>query len=228
MGGQNQDPAAPNYDPSADGKNLDLGVHSVFLDAFFISKFEMTQGQWERVELSNPSDYSAKDANDDAPRHPVEHVTWQQANRWMERLGLRLPTEAQWEYACRAGTSTRYSTGQEPDTLVGRANIAKPRSDLDHWEKHAPVGMFPPNAFGLHDVHGNVAEWCLDGRGSYADPPERRDGFHHVDGDSWHRGHRGGSYNSDVADVGSARRFSQSQVNQLSVIGLRPARPVER
>jgi serine/threonine protein kinase/formylglycine-generating enzyme required for sulfatase activity len=222
MGAQKTDPSSANYDSSADAASL--GPHEVALDPFFISKYEMTQGQWKRVAEANPSDDAAKDA-EDPEMHPVEHVRWQEANRWMLRLGLRLPTEAQWEYACRAGTRTRYSTGKEAETLLGRANL---KGGADRWEKHAPVGKFPPNAFGLHDVHGNVAEWCLDGRGSYADPPEHGNGFHYVSGDSWQRAHRGGSFVSDVADVGSGRRSSQSPVNQFSVIGLRPARSLQR
>jgi formylglycine-generating enzyme required for sulfatase activity len=124
--------------------------------------------------------------------HPVVNITWNDAAamaRWLsEREGVlyRLPSEAEWEYACRAGTSTRYSTGDEPASLLGSAALLD-QDTAQRWPRRlpfalpghdgyaftAPVGSFAPNAFGLFDMHGNVWEWVADryGEAYYADSP---------------------------------------------------------
>jgi formylglycine-generating enzyme required for sulfatase activity len=94
----------------------------------------------------------------------------------MYRFGLLLPTESRWEYACRAGTRDLWSTGGDPASLKGLANL-RPEVDVDSFEGTAPVGTFPPNAWGLHDVHGNVAEWCRDFVDRYPGNPRPGDGF---------------------------------------------------
>lgn len=117
--------------------------------------------------------------------HPVVNVTWADAVAYCEWLSkkenktYRLPTEAEWEYACRAGTKTRYYGGDDPKTLLKTANTADRsaqevgKKQFKDWEEHvldgkdghahtAPVGSYVPNAFGLHDMHGNVWEWCSD------------------------------------------------------------------
>jgi formylglycine-generating enzyme len=114
--------------------------------------------------------------------HPVVLVSWNDAQafcRWLSRkegVTYRLPTEAEWEYACRGGTTTQYWTGDDPETLSGAANVpdasyhaANPNLDYatlrgdDGYVNTAPVGRFRRNSFGLYDMHGNVWEWCLDG-----------------------------------------------------------------
>src|SRR5262249_23910323 len=108
--------------------------------------------------------------------HPAD-VTWDRADRVLRRTALVIPTEAQWEYACRAGTTTVFSTGDAPATLQDHANVAD-RTGLrrvgetiakvafggvdDGWAEDAPVGCFLPNPFGLHDMHGNFSEMCAD------------------------------------------------------------------
>ena len=112
--------------------------------------------------------------------HPVVNVSWNDAIafcKWLSRKDFsayRLPTEAQWEYACRAGTTTRYSFGDDPSRLVEFANVADAtaRKAIPRWKFAvtgsdgyvftSPVGQFRPNAFGLYDMHGNVAQWCMD------------------------------------------------------------------
>ncbi len=113
--------------------------------------------------------------------HPVVNVTWNDAvalAQWLsqhEGVTYRLPTEAEWEYACRAGTQTRYATGDAPDALISSANVfdADAAVNWQRWQSFAltaqdgyaftaPVGSFAPNAFGLHDMHGNVWEWVSD------------------------------------------------------------------
>jgi formylglycine-generating enzyme required for sulfatase activity len=145
--------------------------------------------------------------------HPVVNVTWHDAvamAEWLSRTEgrrYRLPTEAEWEYACRAGSTTRYSSGDEARTLATIANVfdldaaadwprwaAQALPLRDGWRFTAPVGRFAPNAFGLHDMHGNVWEWVADwhdddyyARSPVDDPPGPTDGTVRVRrGGSWH------------------------------------------
>jgi formylglycine-generating enzyme required for sulfatase activity len=145
--------------------------------------------------------------------HPVVLVSWNDAQKFLEWLSkkegrrYRLPTEAEWEYACRAGSTTRYSHGDDPEGLVEVGNVADgtAKSAFRSWETinaedghvfTAPVGSFRSNAFGLYDMHGNVWEWCSDwyDRGAYgyaaiADPQGVDAGsFHVLRGGSWYYG----------------------------------------
>lgn len=146
---------------------------SVILTPFLIGKHEITQAQWLRVMERNRSVYQPGHAKVEiTPLHPVENITWHEANTFAARLGMALPSEAQWEYACLAGGSGRFAWQGDAETaLRGRANIADQslRSvDLPHatWSDGypvtAPIARFAINAFGLHDMHGNVCEWCAD------------------------------------------------------------------
>lgn len=120
-------------------------VHEVTLSAFLIAKYELTQDEWERVMGSNPSKHRGG-------KHPVERLSWSDCAEFCSRTGLRFPTEAQWEYACRAGTRGPYAgTGRLAD--MGWA---------ERKNQSAPVGTRSPNGFGLFDMHGNVEEWCYD------------------------------------------------------------------
>jgi len=148
----------------------DWPAHEVAIDRpFYIGKYEVTQAQWEAVmgEGSHRPKYPGKNK-------PVQKVSWWGCQRFIGRLNelghgpFRLPSEAEWEYACRAGTSTRFSFGdilECPDT--GRVSCEE--ADMHIWwagnsemgASHS-VGLKEPNAWGLHDMHGNVAEWCAD------------------------------------------------------------------
>jgi formylglycine-generating enzyme required for sulfatase activity len=167
-------------------------------------------------------------------------VTWKEAMREVARLGLTLPTEAQWEYACRAGSQTTYATGSEPGSLRGFANIADegsrpqwPGADLepgfaDGWTGHAPVGTYEANPFGLHDMNGNVGEWCRDGFETYRDhPPAPGDGLRGRE-DQAYRVVRGGSFYDLASKSRAAFRGAWSPDQKEYDSGLRPARPVER
>lgn len=126
-------------------KGYYLGVHPV------------TQAQWQAVMGTNPSHFKGADL-------PVENVSWGRCQEFCAALGglVRLPTEAEWEYACRAGTTTRFSFGDSEADLGEHAWFAGNSGDTTH-----PVGKKLPNAWGLHDMHGNVWEWCQDWYGEY-------------------------------------------------------------
>jgi formylglycine-generating enzyme required for sulfatase activity len=143
MGAQKEDPSGPNYDPEAED---DEGpVHDVTLSPFLIGKYEVTQAQWKSVMGSNPSHFKGDDL-------PVESISWDDIQRFEEKTGLSLPTEAEWEYACRGGTTTPWA-GKPEDTGWYGKNVG----GVPHR-----VGMKEPNGFGLYDMHGNVNEWCED------------------------------------------------------------------
>ena len=238
--GAERDPASTNHDP--DARQADGPVHSVTLSPFFLSKYEMTQGQWARVQSgAKPSYYGAGKGTwgnrPVTPLHPVEHVNWAACDRALMQIDLVLPMEAQWEYAARAQTSSVWSTGSDVTSLKGAANIADsgsahlyPRSWYheqnfeDGYAVHAPVGSLDANAFGLHDVHGNVWEWCRDLYCPYADGNlESGTGLRQVPG-SRYRVYRGGSFSTPATDARSAYRTWRAPVFCSNHLGLRPAR----
>jgi formylglycine-generating enzyme required for sulfatase activity/tRNA A-37 threonylcarbamoyl transferase component Bud32 len=237
MGAQKDDPGKPGYDPRAEAN--EGPVHEVTLSPFFLSKFEMTQGQWERFTGENPSYYASGDLVPKPGLHPVEQVSWEGCTRITARLGLVLPTEAQWEYAARAGTTTSWWTGGERDSLIDAANLADQTArrggatwptiadwpDLeDGFVVHAEAGSFRANGFGLHDVHGNVWEWCRDGYGPYTDPVRPGDGERQVS--SRFRVSRGGSFSLSASSARSACRSADTPVTRNDYLGLRPARVI--
>ena len=204
---------------------------------FFMSKYEVTQGQWRAMMGSNPSDFSA--CGDDCP---VEQVSWHEAvefcNKLSEHYGLtpayrisgesvtwykgadgyRLPTEAEWEYACRAGTTTRFYAGDSDSDLGGAGWY-----DVNSATKTHPVGKKAPNVWGLYDMHGNVLEWCWDSYGCYSstsmtNPTGPSSGSYRV--------FRGGSWNSGTKFCRSASRGTSRPGFRNSVLGLRLLRPI--
>jgi formylglycine-generating enzyme required for sulfatase activity len=157
--------------------------HLVSLKGFWISQAPITQGQWLQVMGSNPSYFISNRGNSD--RRPVEQVLWHHAMEFCRLLSERtgrtytLPSESQWEYACRAGTTTRFHFG---NTLIrALANFGTfPAIEYkrENQDQTSSVGQFPANPWGLHDMHGNVEEWCLDEEhSSYEGAP--------TDGSAW-------------------------------------------
>ena len=134
---------------------------------FYIGKYEVTQGQWEKVMGDNPS-YFNKLGKD----YPVENINWFAANAFIDSLNKKnpgekfiLPTEAEWEYACRAGTTTPFSTGENITTNQANYYGKLPYKNFPAGivrEHPSPVGSFDPNPWGIYDMHGNVWEWCQD------------------------------------------------------------------
>ena len=170
---------------------------------FYIQKTEVTQGQWKKVMENNPSRF--KDCGNDCP---VENVSWYCTQKFIKKLNdmdgtytYRLPTEAEWEYAARAGTTTEFSFGDD----VGKLDEYGWYGNNSGGRTH-PVGRKLPNAFGLYDMHGNVWEWCEDQwHDNYKGAPV--DGSARVDRDkSAERVLRGGAYNNNVGICRSANR----------------------
>jgi len=241
MGAQAGDPLGHDFDPEA--LDMEGPVSEVVLDPFFLSKYEMTQGQWLRVEGHDPSGnlsgtrVAGRALTD---LSPVEQVSWFEASDVLRRLGWVLPTEAQWEYAARGGEELPWWTGEDPASLQGAANLSDrfARAHGAPWPQfddelddqnlvHAPVGSFAPNPYGLHDILGNVFEWCRDVGGSYADPVSAGDAERRSPLEAT-RVVRGASFLSTSNAARSARRELAEPGLRASYIGLRPARAVTR
>ena len=246
MGAQAGDARGRNHDPHAAPSAGP--VHEVTLSPFLIAKYEMTQAQWMRFGGANPSrDVPEEyDPSWNAARlagsllHPVEQVSWFACMELCERLGLALPTEAQWEYAARGGASGPWWTGDEPQALAGAANLADRYArangasgwPIDDWLDdgntiHARVGAYRANPFGLHDVHGNVWEWCRDGYAPYGRQPEPARDPVTAASPSSDRVIRGGSFTSTALDARVAYRHLTTPNIADSNLGLRPVREVQ-
>jgi formylglycine-generating enzyme required for sulfatase activity len=154
------------------GEDNEKPVHRVTLDAFLMDRYPVTQEQYEKLGLPNPAHFKG-------PAQPVEMISWTQAAAYcnarsraeglepcynddtgdcnFQASGYRLPTEAEWEYACRAGTTQDYFFGNDARKLIEYAWFADNSAKKTH-----PVGEKKPNAWGLHDMVGNVAQWCND------------------------------------------------------------------
>ena len=196
---------------SEKSRDEDEKQHEVTLTKpFYMGKFEVTQEQWEAVMWVNQS--STKGA-----KLPVTDVSWNECQDFIKKLnkktngGYRLPTESEWEYSCRAGTSTVYSFG---DSLTGAdANAAGSSTKA--------VGSYKPNAFGLYDMHGNVWEWCEDWKADYpagavTDPKGPATGDHRV--------LRGGSFFFYDSAARSSDRHGDSPTFRNDIFGFRMAR----
>jgi len=212
----------------------------VELGAFFLAKYEMTQGQWYRLNRGlKPSEYSAEyRAVKVEMTHPVERVSWTMCRDLLEEHGLVIPTEAQWEYACRTNkdSSWPWSTGTVRKSLQGYANVADSSANVESWKRepdlkdghtiHAPVGTFLPNAFGLCDMHGNVWEWCRDQKCDYLDSTVDKDGLRVSAGAKQERVIRGGCFARDADYARSAFRNYKLPDQKANDLGIRPARRV--
>jgi serine/threonine protein kinase/formylglycine-generating enzyme required for sulfatase activity len=235
--------AGDNQDPNT--KSIEGPTHDVKLDAFFLGKYEFTQGQWLNAGGENPSTYQPNKGIAGAKvtlLHPVEQTQWKQSVDLLKRVGLTLPTEAQWEYSSRAGTRTVYWTGNSSRSLLGAANLADsyakenggPGSWLyeeflnDGYVTHSPVGSFAPNAFGLHDTIGNVWEFCIDGYGSYTLPTEAGTGARKAEPNAPPL-FRGGGFRSNTIHARSADRYGLYSLDFRGFdIGLRAARLIDK
>ena len=241
MGAQCNNPDGSNYDPGASPD--EYPVHSVTLAPFFMARYEMTQAQWARLKDSEfPSSHRIGltlngDPAPAGPTHPVEFVSWAMCDTLLRRHGLTLPTEAQWEYGCRAGTSTPWSTGATPSSLAGYANVmdetavhhfpswGNGESFDDGWSSRAPVGTYAANPFGLFDVHGNVHEWCRDAWGKYTLPMRERDGLRDAMSAGF-RVARSGYSRQAAHSVRCSHRARLSEAMRNSAVGVRATRGI--
>ena len=198
-------------------------VHQVTIgQAFYLGKYEVTQAQWQAVMGSNPSRFTSCGGT-----CPVENVSWDDVQGFIEELNLRegvttyrLPSEAEWEYATRGGTTTAYSFGNAENRLGLYAWYRENSGSRTH-----PVGGKRPNPFGLYDVHGNVHEWVQDcANDGYAGAPS--DGSAWGTGDCGNRVQRGGAWNFNPRLLRSALRLRHSSGSRSNFIGFRIARSV--
>ncbi|MEN6473791.1 MAG: formylglycine-generating enzyme family protein [Syntrophaceae bacterium] len=230
-----------SYRWEADSTKNTTPVHTVTLESFDIGAYEVTQIQYLAVMGTNPSWFSwpACTSCENRENCPVENVTWGEAREFCQRLSdmtgrtFSLPSEAQWEYACRAGSTTTWCFGDNEDLLGDYAWYFKNLSELNGLlfevdytyiqvgERPMPVGLKLPNAWGLYDMHGNVWEWCLDSwHVDYTGAP--------TDGSAWEpesgplRILRGGSYYGvNKINCPSVARFANSVDNPLCEDGFR-------
>jgi formylglycine-generating enzyme required for sulfatase activity len=206
--------------PEEIGREEQERQHTVTLTRpFWLGAFEVTQHQWELVMRENPSWF----ADDDM--RPVENVTWFQVQEFLNRLTnlspgnvFRLPTEAEWEYACRAGTTTAYNVG--PLLSPANANIAQSAATAPRG-KTMKVGSFPPNAWGFHDTHGNVWEWTADEHCPYGVDPAVDP---HPHCDSPLKVIRGGSWYFSADSARSALRYTHRPQDRGFSLGFRVVR----
>jgi formylglycine-generating enzyme required for sulfatase activity len=201
------------------------------VDGFWIGKFEVTQGQWQKIMGNNPSTLKEGD------NYPVEEVSWSDCQEFIEKLNrkssysFRLPTEAEWEYACRSGSTTPFSFGATISTdqanLDGSNNTYGNAYKGVYRRSTVEVGSLRSNAFGLYDMHGNVWEWCSDwyGENYYANssvqnPQGPSSGSIRVN--------RGGSWSSIPCRVRSAVRGGLSPGDRSRILGFRLVVPGRR
>ncbi|MEH1883940.1 SUMF1/EgtB/PvdO family nonheme iron enzyme [Nostoc sp.] len=216
--------------PEGKGKDDEKPQHTVTVPAFLMGKYPVTQAQWRRVAALPKVEITlkAEPSNFKGDSRPVEQVSWNQAVEFCQRLSVvtghsyRLPSEAEWEYACRAGTMTKFYFGETltPKLARCKANLGMDRVTL-LGGKTASVGSYLPNAFGLYDMHGNVSEWCADRwHDNYASAPT--DGTAWImNGNSEQRIRRGGSWKFNPANCRAAYRLSYSPALRSSYIGFR-------
>jgi formylglycine-generating enzyme required for sulfatase activity len=208
----------------------------------------MTQGQWVRAVGRNPSDYDPQHYSAEWNRfglkadlvHPVEQVSWNDCTEVLRRLGLELPSEAQWEYGARAGTTTVWWTGNDKRNLADAGNVldnyaqahggagwGNHELDLDDGNSFpARVGSYRANAFGLHEVIGNVWEWCRDGyrQDFYLHAP-KKDPISDPAGCSYCT-YRGGGFFHPAMRARSGNRDGATPGSADGFVGCRPARRI--
>ena len=191
--------------PEGEGRNSEKPQHEVTVRPFFMGKYPVTQAQWKaiasREDLKIKRDLEPDPSRFEGKERPVENVSWDEAVEFCQRLSkqtgkeYRLPSEAEWEYACRAGTTTPYHFGDTITDKLANYNVDETTS----------VGQFSPNTFGLYDMHGLVWEWCHDdSHENYQDAPN--DGRAWVTGKAISKIVRGGSWDSHPEDCRSATR----------------------
>jgi eukaryotic-like serine/threonine-protein kinase len=205
----------------------EIPQHQVSLPEFYIGQTLITQAQWRAIMGNNPSRYKGND------KLPVEQVNWLDGMDFCQKLSQKtgrtyqLPSEAQWEYACRAGTTTPFAFGETITPTVVNYDGDYPSGGAakgENRQKTTPVGSFPPNLFGLYDLHGNLREWCLDEwvssyRGAPSDGSARGD-INSRD-EKKNRLLRGGSWFGHASDCRAASRYFGAAHRRTDLLGFR-------
>lgn len=238
MGAQRADPSSDQYDPAA--RDDEAPLQRIALAPFFLGKHEVSRAQWRRATGRDPSWFAANHAEHVTPLHPVETVSWEECERTLRRLGFSLPTEAQWEYACRAGSSDPWPWGGGAFPSPPEANVADlafrrfwgPLADGKHETTYddgigitGAIDLLAPNRFGLHGMLGNVWEWCADTYSSYRIIGGAGDGLREEPGVEF-RVSRGGGYGDRLDRARSACRANNRPSWYGDLQGVRPARRV--
>ncbi|MCZ8240600.1 MAG: SUMF1/EgtB/PvdO family nonheme iron enzyme [Microcystis sp. LE19-131.1A] len=206
--------------------------HRVTVSSFYMGRYPITQSQWRAIAATakididletNPSNFKGDEL-------PVESVNWYQATEFCKRLSretkreYRLPSEAEWEYACRAGTTTPFYFGETITGELANCRASETYADEpkgEYREETTPVGQFPPNAFGLYDMHGNVWEWCADTWHDNYDGAPTDGSVWIKNGDDNHSSLRGGSWYFNPYDCRSAFRNFLNRRDDVSNCGFR-------
>lgn len=201
--------------------------HPVRIRPFKLAKYEVTFAQYDVFALVTERPLKS-DESWGRERRPVIHVSWEDASAfaaWLSKVTghrYRLPSEAEWEYAMRGGTTSSFHWGSVPLDSKDFANIRPNLGGRDVWDFTAPVGQFQPNPFGLYDMAGNVYEWTIDCyHASYVGAPQ--DGSAWTAGDCSNRVLRGGSFREILAGARSARRYHRPPADHDDHIGFRLA-----
>jgi formylglycine-generating enzyme required for sulfatase activity len=218
--------------------------HPVNVSSFFMGKHAITQAQWRIVATDYPQVTQELDSdlsNFKGDNLPVEQVSWDDAQEFCARLSnhtkrnYRLPSEAEWEYACRAGTTTPFHFGETIDATL--ANYCAQDREIskknypgiydrgilgEYREKTTEVGTFSANSFGLYDMHGNVLEWCEDDfHSDYRDAPKDGSAWVESDRENARKLLRGGSWNNTPVNCRSASRYDFTRVIRDDLVGFR-------
>ncbi|MEM7158198.1 MAG: SUMF1/EgtB/PvdO family nonheme iron enzyme [Myxococcota bacterium] len=205
--------------------------HEVTLDSFYLAKTELTNGQYARYLEANPDAYRPLSWNNERIGHedqPVTGLSWHDAKAYCDWAGLVMPTEAQWEYAARAGTTTAYWFGDDPEDLARfgwyEGNTGARERGFSQTRSHA-VATKGSNPWGLFDVHGNAFEWTQDAFTSYATDVRPGDGLRKPTGDE-HSVLRGGGWGYTSSAARAAYRDRSPPSYRAATLSLRPALPV--
>lgn len=204
--------------------NKETPQHPVTLShGYLIGKYEVTKEQWQAIMGTTPWEGKSYVQND--PKSPAVYISWNEAQSFVRKLSeitgkeFRLPTEAEWEYACRAGTQTRFYWGDDPDYKEITGHAWWRGNTVITNEKYArKVGTLPPNPWGLYDMSGNVSEWCQDWHSYYPDGPVTDPTGPAI---AEHRVLRGGSWISIGGHCRSSRRHHELPAMAHSDFGLR-------
>ena len=208
---------APAIEETFDDRQLP--AHIVTIESpFYLARTEVTERQWARFAMHSEKHAGNMDADEEAAELPKTRVSWFDASEYCEHFGYELPSEAQWEYACRGGTETPYWKGSEEADLdaVGFYDANSEN------RPHVVASKNAPNPFGLHDLHGNVREWCRDiWHRTYAGAPQ--DGSARLDGISDDRPVRGGAFADSARRNRTYYRLNWTSWKRDHRIGFRPA-----